>query len=187
MKFSHSISHSIAFGVSLLLHGAILLVLIKPGQTKREFTVSQRNSRSSSKSKDEKKKNYKRDLLFVRYLHNTWLKSLEPKTQADENKNTDETHKKNMRFSSAENITRINNQIQNGISYPVMARRMGWYGLTQVKAIVNPEGKVKTVFLVESAGHRVLDQAVITAIKRWQFAKGDEDEEITLRIKFELR
>ena len=183
MKFSHSI----AFCVSLLLHGAILLVLIKQEQTKREFTISQRNSRSSSKSKDERKKNYRRDLLFVRYLHNTWLKSLEPKTQADENKNNDEIHKKNMRFSSAENITRINNQIQNGISYPVMARRMGWYGLTRVKAIVNPEGKVKTVFLVESAGHRVLDQAVITAIKKWQFAKGDEEEEIILRIKFELR
>ena len=184
MKFSHSI----AFGVSLLLHGAILLVLIKQEQTKREFTISQRNFRSSSKSKDERKKNYRRELLFVRYLHNTWLKSLEPKTQADENnENNNEIHKKNMRFSSAENIARINNQIQNGISYPVMARRMGWYGLTQVKAVVSPEGKVKTVFLVESAGHRVLDQAVITAIKGWQFAKGDEDEEIILRIKFELR
>lgn len=182
MKFSHSI----AFGVSLLLHGVILLVLIKQGQTKREFTISQRNSRSSSKSKDKRKKNYRRDLLFVRYLHNTWLKSLEPKTQTDENKNN-EIHKKNMRFSSAENITRINNQIQNGISYPVMARRMGWHGLTKIKAIVSPEGKVKTISLVESAGHRVLDKAVITAIKRWQFAKGDEDEEITLRIKFELR
>lgn len=54
--------------------------------------------------------------------------------------------------------------------YPEMARRNGWTGLCMVRVGVTAQGRAGSVSLARSSGHGVLDQAALTAVRKWKFS-----------------
>jgi len=53
--------------------------------------------------------------------------------------------------------------------YPRAARRNGAEGRTLLLADISVKGKAKSVSLLSSSGHTLLDQAAIKAVKKWTF------------------
>ena len=53
--------------------------------------------------------------------------------------------------------------------YPAVARRRGWEGQVRFEVLVQPDGSVGEIELLESSGFRSLDRAARRAIHRWTF------------------
>lgn len=53
--------------------------------------------------------------------------------------------------------------------YPDLARRQGWQGLCLVRVAVSASGRAGAVSVARSSGYGILDQAALTAVKRWKF------------------
>lgn len=74
--------------------------------------------------------------------------------------------------------------------YPLLARRRGFEGTLVVRATVAPNGKVVAADLLESSGHRMLDESALTAIGQWYFKPARRDGRPTvgkLDIPIEFR
>ena len=56
--------------------------------------------------------------------------------------------------------------IEKNISYPPMARRMGWQGKVLVSFIVCRDGKIENLQIVESSGHSQLDKNALETVKQ---------------------
>jgi protein TonB len=56
--------------------------------------------------------------------------------------------------------------IEKNISYPPMARRMGWQGKVQVSFIVCMDGKVADLHIYESSGHAQLDRNALETVRQ---------------------
>ena len=56
--------------------------------------------------------------------------------------------------------------IEKNISYPPMARRMGWQGRVQVSFIVCKDGKVTDLHIYESSGHAQLDRNALETVRQ---------------------
>ena len=56
--------------------------------------------------------------------------------------------------------------IEKNISYPPMARRMGWQGKVVVSFIVCSNGKIENLQVVESSGHAQLDKNALQTVKQ---------------------
>jgi len=64
------------------------------------------------------------------------------------------------------NFHHIKDNIQNKISYPRIARKMGWEGKVIVSFMVGKDGRVQDVHIVESSGFTALDKNAIDTIKK---------------------
>lgn len=64
------------------------------------------------------------------------------------------------------NLHYIKNNIQKSISYPRIARKMGWEGKVVVSFVVDEEGMVHEVRIVKSSGFAALDKNAIATIKK---------------------
>ena len=64
------------------------------------------------------------------------------------------------------NFNHIKDNIQNRISYPRLARKMGWEGKVIVSFVVDKDGKIQEVHIVESSGFAALDKNAIATIKK---------------------
>ena len=53
--------------------------------------------------------------------------------------------------------------------YPDSARRDGKEGRVLLRVLVDEEGRTKAIEVSTSSGHAMLDQAAITALKKWRF------------------
>lgn len=53
--------------------------------------------------------------------------------------------------------------------YPEMAQRRGQQGTVSLEVLVLSDGRVGDVRLLVSSGYKMLDQAALKAVKRWQF------------------
>ena len=53
--------------------------------------------------------------------------------------------------------------------YPAVAIRRGYEGSVLLNVHVLPNGKPKEVTIFKSSGHKVLDKAALSAVKRWKF------------------
>jgi len=74
--------------------------------------------------------------------------------------------------------------------YPEKARLRGWEGLVVLDVTVSEIGRVTQVDLQVSAGHKVLDEAAIKAVKGWRFKPaglGDVTFTSTIRIPVRFR
>jgi len=58
--------------------------------------------------------------------------------------------------------------------YPSRARRMGYEGIVMLKVLVDENGRVDDLTLLESSGYAILDQAALSAVKKWLFEPGTE-------------
>jgi periplasmic protein TonB len=54
-------------------------------------------------------------------------------------------------------------------TYPATSRRLGEEGSVQLRVFVDEKGRPQDVAVDRSSGHSRLDQAAISAVKRWRF------------------
>ena len=59
--------------------------------------------------------------------------------------------------------------LNNRLTYPLAARRMGVQGRVVLNVEVLAEGMVGQINIQQSSGHAVLDQAALESVKRWRF------------------
>ncbi len=53
--------------------------------------------------------------------------------------------------------------------YPRRALELGQQGIVTLHAEILQDGRAKTLKIVRSSGHRLLDKAALAAVKRWEF------------------
>ncbi len=76
--------------------------------------------------------------------------------------------------------------------YPRAARRRGIQGTVVLSVYVDALGRVANLWVFESSGYRVLDNAALEAVKKWSFEPGRK-EDITVAmwvnvpVRFELQ
>jgi TonB family protein len=58
--------------------------------------------------------------------------------------------------------------------YPRKARRLGYEGIVMLKVLIDENGRVDDLSVLRSSGHRVLDRAAQSAVKKWLFEPGTE-------------
>jgi protein TonB len=76
-------------------------------------------------------------------------------------------------------------------NYPASAARQGWQGTVLLKVRVLSTGRVDSVEVQKSSGHKQLDEEAMTTVRGWQFApskRGDTpiDGWATVPIEFKL-
>ena len=64
------------------------------------------------------------------------------------------------------NFQYIMEDIQQGIVYPRMARRMGWEGTAVISFVVCETGAIEDIQIVESSGYSLLDENAVKTIKK---------------------
>ncbi len=67
---------------------------------------------------------------------------------------------------SAVDYSYIRERVQGNITYPSMARRMGWEGKVMVSFIICCDGTVKDIEIQDSSGNRLLDRNALEAVER---------------------
>lgn len=75
--------------------------------------------------------------------------------------------------------------------YPDLARQAGIEGKTVVKALVDVDGSVMEVQILKSSGNQMLDQAALTAARRWKFSPAKQRDKfvrvyVSIPINFRL-
>ncbi|MEW6409180.1 MAG: energy transducer TonB [Nitrospirota bacterium] len=86
-----------------------------------------------------------------------------------------------------EHFSYIRNMIQKNLSYPRIAREMGWIGKVTVSFIVCENGHVKDIKIVESSGVAILDKNAINTIKRVSpFPKPPVGAQIIIPVSYKL-
>ena len=75
--------------------------------------------------------------------------------------------------------------------YPAIADREGWSGTVMLDVLVQANGHVKSVDIVKSSGHKVLDDAAAKAVKDWLFKPAKRgntpiDRSVTFPFKWQL-
>ena len=61
-------------------------------------------------------------------------------------------------------------------NYPAMARKLGHEGTVRLSATIGADGRAKTVEVINSSGHRVLDaSAMETVLSEWRFRPATRD------------
>lgn len=53
--------------------------------------------------------------------------------------------------------------------YPRLARQRGWAGIVVLRVLVRADGTVEDIEMEASAGHQTLDDAAVSAVRRWKF------------------
>jgi len=62
----------------------------------------------------------------------------------------------------------IKRKIEAHKTYPLVAKKQFWQGISQVRFELHQNGSLKYVQLVQSSGHALLDEAALTAVKQAQ-------------------
>ena len=59
-------------------------------------------------------------------------------------------------------------------SYPRKARRLGYEGIVMLKVLVDENGRVDDLMVVESSGYTILDHTALASVRKWLFEPGTE-------------
>lgn len=63
------------------------------------------------------------------------------------------------------NFTIIRDMVLSNLSYPNIAKRMGWQGVVEVKLIISRSGKLLEYSITKSSGKKHLDKAALEAVE----------------------
>ena len=88
------------------------------------------------------------------------------------------------------NFAIIRDMVLSNLSYPSIAKRMGWTGVAKVELQVDATGKLLHVKIVQSSGKKALDEAALRAaeqLKEKTLPKPQSLTTIILPISFDLR
>jgi protein TonB len=87
-----------------------------------------------------------------------------------------------------EHFAYIRDIIQKNLSYPPLARKLGWKGKVMVCFVVTEDGKAEGIKIVASSGYELLDRNVIETIREVQpFPKPPVKAELTVPIAYALK
>ncbi len=64
-----------------------------------------------------------------------------------------------------ENLAKIREAIQSCLTYPLIARRMGWEGTVIVRFKLSPEGKLEEAKVEKSSGFEILDRNALEILR----------------------
>jgi protein TonB len=74
------------------------------------------------------------------------------------------------------------------VVYPDSARKVGLEGSVWVKSLVDTSGSVVRVLVQRSSGHKILDDAALTAAKKCRFKPATSgDQKIAIWITYETK
>jgi len=65
-----------------------------------------------------------------------------------------------------EKLSIISQIIHKNISYPYIARKMGWEGKVIISFVLTKEGRINFLTVEKSSGYRVLDENAVDTIKK---------------------
>ena len=86
-----------------------------------------------------------------------------------------------------EHFVYIRDRIIKAISYPPMARKMGWHGQVKIAFVVCEDGGVRDVRVVDSSGHGLLDRNAVDTVKHVApFPRPPVLAEIRMAISYRL-
>ncbi len=54
-------------------------------------------------------------------------------------------------------------------SYPLEARSKGWEGTVKLEALLNKNGRIESIKLLQSSGYKILDDTAIRMVKKWRY------------------
>jgi len=91
-----------------------------------------------------------------------------------------------MRYLKA-NFSYIKDLINRHITYPKMARQMGWQGKVVISFVISSDGHAKAIEIVESSGIGSLDKNAVEAVKRASpFPKPPIAAQLIIPIRYQL-
>jgi len=101
--------------------------------------------------------------------------------------NLDELGKLKEKFL-IEKLSLISQIIQNNITYPYIARKMGWEGKVLISFVLTKDGKINFLIIERSSGYKVLDENAIDTIKKVSkyFPLPPLDVKIKIPISYKL-
>ena len=101
--------------------------------------------------------------------------------------NLDELGKLKEKFL-IEKLSFISQIIQNNITYPYIARKMGWEGKVLISFVLTKDGKISFLTVEKSSGYKVLDENAIDTIKKVSkyFPLPPLDVKIKIPISYKL-
>jgi protein TonB len=59
-------------------------------------------------------------------------------------------------------------------AYPRRARRLGYEGTVMLKVLVDENGRVDDLMVLESSGYPILDRTALASVRKWLFEPGTE-------------
>lgn len=87
-----------------------------------------------------------------------------------------------------EHFTYIRDLILKNITYPPLAKKVGWQGRVLVSFIIMEDGRVTNIKIVKSSGHAVLDRNVLETIREVQpFPKPPVRAELFIPVNYVLK
>jgi len=86
-----------------------------------------------------------------------------------------------------EHFRYIRDLIMKNLTYPLLARKMGWKGQVTVSFIICEKGTVERIRIIKSSGHKILDENVESTIREVQpFPKPPVRAEIIIPVVYRL-
>ncbi|SNZ13623.1 TonB family protein [Hydrogenobacter hydrogenophilus] len=87
-----------------------------------------------------------------------------------------------------EKLSVISSLVQKSITYPLLARKMGWEGRVVVCFRLTPDGRLEDLHVLESSGYEILDRSALEAVSRSAhlFPKPPVEVLIKLPVNFRL-
>jgi periplasmic protein TonB len=86
-----------------------------------------------------------------------------------------------------EHFSGIREAIEKKLSYPPMARRMGWEGTTEVSSVVREDGAVKDIKVLAGSGFELLDRNVVATVRACSpYLKPPVTAEVIMPITYRL-
>jgi protein TonB len=86
-----------------------------------------------------------------------------------------------------EHFAFIRELIVKNLTYPAIARRMGWKGGLTVSFVICEGGSVENIRIVKSSGHKILDENAVATIKGLQpFPRPPVRAEIVIPIEYRI-
>lgn len=76
--------------------------------------------------------------------------------------------------------------------YPRMAEKRRYEGTVILSVLVNKQGMVDNLWIFESSGYKILDNAALKAVRNWTFEPGKRGDEpmdmwVEVPVRFEIR
>ncbi len=86
-----------------------------------------------------------------------------------------------------EHFSYIRDIVMKNLSYPLMARRMGWSGRVTLYFVVNEDGSVRDIKVIEGSGFEILDKNAMETIKRVSpFPRPPVSAEVIIPVVYRL-
>ena len=87
-----------------------------------------------------------------------------------------------------EHFAYIRDLILKHLSYPSMAKKLGWQGNTKVSFVIREDGRVEHLRIIKSSGYEVLDRNVVETIRYVQpFPRPPVRAELVIPVVYAMR